>query len=148
MSQGSVFVDLTFFYFTAVTFQYFAILPLPFFSMYMRDRFHQRYVKPCNNLSLERARGIDIEESEKISSEGDVSHITSTFDEHAYQQPVLTEGKAEPLPYRIGKSERVKDEIADVLNLDDSSSYYLKMMDSATDNYEEFGFTKVGNFRL
>ena len=114
--------------------------------MHMRDKFDEKYVKPCNNLSLERARGIDIEESEKISSEGDVSHITSTFDEHAYQQPVLTEGKAEPLPYRIGKSDKLKDEITDVLNLNNSSSSYLRMMDSASDNYEEFGFKKVKSF--
>lgn len=113
--------------------KYFAILPLPFLSMYMRMRFHWSYVKPCHNLSLERARGIDVEESEIVSSEdGEVEHVTSSFNAHAYRQPVLTEGKGEPLPYRVGKTEKLRDEIAEVLSLNASSSCYLKMMDAAS----------------
>ena len=55
----------------------------------MMQSFHRIYEVPSAQLSLERATQLDQKSMVKIR-----------FDEDLYRQPVMAEGKLEPLPYR------------------------------------------------
>lgn len=67
-----------------------ALLPLPFITYMMMQSFHRIYQEPSEQLSFERATQLDQKSMVKIR-----------FDEDLYRQPVMAEGKVDPLPYRI-----------------------------------------------
>ena len=56
----------------------------------MVQSFHRVYEIPSAQLSLERASQLDQKSMVKLR-----------FDEDLYRQPVMAEGRLEPLPYRI-----------------------------------------------
>ena len=56
----------------------------------MIQSFHRIYHAPSTQLSLERATQLDQKSMVKIR-----------FDEDLYRQPVMAEGRVEPLPYRV-----------------------------------------------
>ncbi len=56
----------------------------------MIQSFHRIYQVPSAQLSLERASQLDQKSMVKIR-----------FDEDLYRQPVMAEGRLDPLPYRI-----------------------------------------------
>ncbi len=69
------------------------LLPLPFLTYKMMGTFDRVYTQPSLLLSLDRATQLDKQSMAKIH-----------FNEGLYRQPVLTETRAEPLPYRVAKS--------------------------------------------
>ena len=69
------------------------LLPLPFMTYFMMQTFDRVYAKPSFVMSLDRASQLDHGSMVKIH-----------FDENLYRQPVLTENRLEPLPYRMGLS--------------------------------------------
>jgi len=74
-------------------YQPFVLLPLPVFTTLVMRSFAQEYDNPSAQLSLERAKDLDHN-----------SMVRLQFTENLYRQPVLTEGKIEPSPYRIRKN--------------------------------------------
>ena len=56
----------------------------------MIQSFHRVYEVPSAQLSLERASQLDQKSMVKLR-----------FEEDLYRQPVMAEGRLEPLPYRI-----------------------------------------------
>jgi len=69
------------------------LLPLPFITYRMMQRFQNSYVYPGQYLSLERAMKLD---------EHSIARIQ--FSEDTYRQPVLAENALQPFPYRVGKN--------------------------------------------
>ncbi len=56
----------------------------------MMKSFHRIFQVPSTQLSLERASQLDQKSMVKIR-----------FEEDLYRQPVMAEGKVDPLPYRV-----------------------------------------------
>lgn len=69
------------------------LVPLPFITYKMMQRFDRLYTQPSSLLSLDRASQLDQNSMAKIH-----------FNDDLYRQPVLNESRVEPLPYRIATS--------------------------------------------
>ena len=88
----------------------------------MMSDFTNRFKIPSQSLSMERAKFIDDElVMRQVTSNNDsfsTTDIAESFNKHAYRQPVLTEGIVEPLPYRHGSVDKLKEEVDRILQVE------------------------------
>lgn len=150
--SGSM-VSLTFGVFTLICYMgiretyisgpFYMLVPLPFGIMYFWYRIDSKFKEPSMNLSLESAKALDREVSEKKLKGYQIPH--SGFKRNLFRQPSLVEGSLKPVPFQRPKTQIYIEKAITTSSIPEQVVSYIKPASTTTTDKNGFFYRLLGS---